>query len=110
MTPRSRVTVVGAAPEAVDDPDLPHRNWLLHRAVIRACNSARLMHILRICGRLLPIPQTAAEQFDCDSDEHAELIDGLHGRDGDTARRVTEKHFRSMVQPVQPRPDLLAAH
>lgn len=79
---------------ADDDPALVYRNWLFHREINRACASPRLLHLLRISGRLVPDSLTMApEQVSCSKLEHDQLIDALTRRDGKTARKVSEEHF-----------------
>jgi DNA-binding GntR family transcriptional regulator len=77
-----------------DDPRLVRRTWLFHRGINRACHSDRLLHLLRISGRLVPDGLAVApEQVSCSRKEHAELVDALVRRDGAVAREVSEKHL-----------------
>lgn len=77
-----------------DDPQLVYRNWLFHREINRAADSNRLLHLLRISGRLVPDSLTMApEQVSCGKLEHGQLIEALKNRDGKTARAVAEAHF-----------------
>jgi DNA-binding GntR family transcriptional regulator len=77
-----------------DDADLIHLNWQFHREINRASNSPRLLHLLRVSGKLVPQNLAVApEQISCSRVEHRELLDALSRRDGDTARSVMEAHL-----------------
>ncbi|MCD2195331.1 GntR family transcriptional regulator [Actinomycetospora endophytica] len=70
-------------------------NWRFHREIHRACRSRRLISLIAQTGR--SIPRTFLEVFPehvpCALDEHDELVEALRRRDGDEARRVTERHY-----------------
>jgi DNA-binding GntR family transcriptional regulator len=77
-----------------EDPQLVRLNWHFHREINRACNSARLLHLLRISGHLVPQELTTApEQISCSRVEHRELLEALTRRDGAAARAVMERHL-----------------
>jgi DNA-binding GntR family transcriptional regulator len=81
------------------DGDLIRLNWHFHREINRASNSPRLLHLLRVSGKLVPQDLAVApEQISCSKVEHQELLDALTRRDGDSARSVMERHLLNAGQ------------
>jgi DNA-binding GntR family transcriptional regulator len=87
------------------DDDVATLNWLFHREINKACGSPRLQAMLGDAGRMIPrrFFELFPEQVPCSFDEHDALVAALAKRDGVTARRITEEHFRAAAE-------LLSAH
>lgn len=75
--------------------DIRTANFLFHRAINRASNSARLLILLRQTGRLIPTSyfDMIPEQASCALREHDDIVAAVIAGDPEKARRLSEEHL-----------------
>lgn len=92
----ARLRGITAAFDADASPeDLIAANWEFHREINLASGSSRLIGLIRQMSRLVPAGyfDMSPAQASVSSQEHGELTDAIEARDGDRARRITERHL-----------------
>lgn len=93
-----RILAFGDEVDATDLPTIVVANQQFHRAVWRASHNESLVDLLeRLYLHLARYPETTLaypNRWNHVRQEHAELVDAIEARDGDSAHEAAQRHFR----------------